>query len=42
MGKGVSKAVNNVNNILSELRKGWDPVRQNDIDNHMIKVVDGT
>ena len=42
MGKGVSKVVNNVNNILFSALKGWDPVRQNDIDNHMIKVVDGT
>ena len=42
MGKGVSKAVSNVNNILSAALKGWDPVKQTDIDNHMIKVVDGT
>lgn len=42
MGKGVSKAVSNVNNILSGALTGWDPVKQTDIDNHMIKVVDGT
>ena len=40
--KGVSKAVNNVNNILSAALKGWDPVKQTDIDNHMIRTVDGT
>ena len=42
MGKGVSKAVNNVNTILSPALKGWDPTKQTDIDNHMVKVVDGT
>jgi len=42
MGKGVSKAVNNVNNVLSAALKGWDPTKQTDIDNQMIKVVDGT
>lgn len=42
MGKGVLKAVNNVNTALNAALKGWDPVKQTDIDNHMIKVVDGT
>lgn len=42
MGKGVSQAVNNVNNHLSKALKGWDPVKQTEIDYHMIKVVDGT
>lgn len=42
MGKGVSKAVNNVNNIISAALKGWDPVKQTEIDNHMVKQLDGT
>ena len=42
MGKGVLKAVNNVNTIISPALKGWDPVKQADIDNHMIKSLDGT
>jgi len=42
LGKGVSKAVNNVNQHLSPALKGWDPTRQTDIDYHMIKKVDGT
>lgn len=42
MGKGVFQAVKNVNNELSAALKGWDPVNQTDIDNHMIKTVDGT
>lgn len=37
MGKGVSKAVNNVINVISPALKGWDPVRQTDIDNLMVK-----
>lgn len=28
MGKGVSKAVNNVVDIISPALKGWDPVKQ--------------
>jgi enolase len=42
MGKGVSKAVNNVLNVISPALKGWDPVRQVDIDNLMVKELDGT
>ncbi len=42
MGKGVLKAVNNVNTIISPALKGWDPVKQTEIDNHMIKNLDGT
>ena len=37
MGKGVSKAVNNVVSVISPALKGWDPVRQVDIDNLMVK-----
>eukprot|EP00919_Chromeraceae_sp_WS-2016_P015243 GHVR01035922.1.p1 GENE.GHVR01035922.1~~GHVR01035922.1.p1 ORF type:complete len:100 (-),score=12.10 GHVR01035922.1:1098-1397(-) len=28
LGKGVSKAVNNVNTVISSALKGWDPVKQ--------------
>ena len=42
MGKGVSKAVNNVNDIISPALKGWDPVNQTGIDDHMIHKLDGT
>ena len=42
MGKGVSKAVSNVNDIISPALRGWDPVKQTDIDNHMVKDLDGT
>lgn len=42
MGKGVLKAVSNVNGPLNSALKGWDPVQQTKIDEHMIKVVDGT
>jgi len=42
MGKGVSKAVGNVNNIIAPALKGWDPVKQTEIDNYMVKDLDGT
>ncbi len=42
MGKGVSKAVANVLNVISPALKGWDPVKQTDIDNLMVKELDGT
>jgi enolase len=42
MGKGVSKAVGNVNTIIGPALKGWDPVKQVEIDNHMIRDLDGT
>jgi len=41
MGKGVLKAVNNVNAIISEKVKGMDPAEQKEIDSLMIKL-DGT
>lgn len=41
LGKGVLKAVNNVNKKIAPLLKGMDPVKQKDIDKKMIKA-DGT
>ncbi|CAM5998788.1 unnamed protein product [Sphagnum balticum] len=42
LGKGVSKAVTNVNDILSPALKGWDPVKQTEIDDYLVKEIDGT
>lgn len=42
LGKGVSKAVNNVNTVLAEGLKGWDPVDQSGIDRHMVEKLDGS
>lgn len=42
LGKGVSKAVNNVNDVISKSLKGKDPTNQTEIDNFMIKDLDGT
>lgn len=36
MGKGVSKAVNNVNTIINDALKGWDPTKQREIDKFMV------
>jgi enolase len=41
-GKGVSKAVDNINKIIAPALKGKNPVEQADIDNYMIKELDGT
>ncbi|MGL5207514.1 MAG: phosphopyruvate hydratase, partial [Acidaminococcaceae bacterium] len=41
MGKGVSKAVDNVNDIIAEALIGLDPVRQVEIDNMLLRL-DGT
>ena len=41
MGKGVSKAVDNVNDIIAEALIGLDPIRQIEIDNMLIRL-DGT
>ncbi len=41
MGKGVLKAVNNVNNIIAKKLKGMDASKQQEIDNLMIQL-DGT
>lgn len=42
MGKGVSKAVNNVNKILSPALVGRDVTKQSEIDNYMVRELDGT
>lgn len=42
LGKGVSKAVNNVNNTIAQALKGKDPANQTEIDNFMIRELDGT
>jgi enolase len=42
MGKGVSKAVANVNNIIAPALKGKNPVEQAEIDNFMNTELDGT
>ena len=41
MGKGVSKAVDNVNDVIAEALIGLDPIRQVEIDNMLIRL-DGT
>lgn len=42
MGKGVSRAVNNVNKVLSPALVGRDPTKQVEIDNYMVRELDGT
>lgn len=42
MGKGVSKAVSNVNDIIAPKILGMDPVEQTKIDNFMVQELDGT
>nr|ABR16178.1 unknown [Picea sitchensis] len=42
MGKGVSKAVENVNKIIGPALIGKDPVDQTGIDNFMVQELDGT
>uniref|UniRef100_A0A2P2MG80 phosphopyruvate hydratase n=1 Tax=Rhizophora mucronata TaxID=61149 RepID=A0A2P2MG80_RHIMU len=42
LGKGVSKAVNNVNTIISPALVGKDPTDQTAIDNFMVQQLDGT
>lgn len=42
MGRGVSKAVDNVNDIIGPGIIGRDPTKQQEIDDHMVKVLDGT
>lgn len=38
LGKGVLKAVENVNNIIAPELKGWDAVEQEKIDRHLIQM----
>ncbi|KAI5080056.1 hypothetical protein GOP47_0005535 [Adiantum capillus-veneris] len=42
LGKGVSKAVNNVNQIIGPALVGKDPTNQKEIDNFMVHELDGT
>jgi len=42
LGKGVSKAVNNVNSIIAPALIGMDPTQQQAIDDKMINDLDGT
>ncbi|GMI96630.1 LOW EXPRESSION OF OSMOTICALLY RESPONSIVE GENES 2, enolase 2 [Hibiscus trionum] len=42
LGKGVSKAVANVNSIIGPALIGKDPTKQTDIDNFMVQQLDGT
>ncbi|XP_068336639.1 enolase 2-like [Pyrus communis] len=42
LGKGVSKAVNNVNTIIGPALIGKDPSEQTAIDNFMVQQIDGT
>ncbi|RAL44569.1 hypothetical protein DM860_003328 [Cuscuta australis] len=42
LGKGVSKAVNNVNSIIAPALIGKDPTDQTGIDNFMVQQLDGT
>eukprot|EP00735_Rhodelphis_limneticus_P008816 TRINITY_DN229_c0_g1::TRINITY_DN229_c0_g1_i1::g.1678::m.1678 TRINITY_DN229_c0_g1::TRINITY_DN229_c0_g1_i1::g.1678 ORF type:complete len:507 (+),score=220.15,sp/P26300/ENO_SOLLC/78.64/0.0,Enolase_C/PF00113.17/4.7e-157,Enolase_N/PF03952.11/4.8e-54,Enolase_N/PF03952.11/3.7e+03,MAAL_C/PF07476.6/9.3e+02,MAAL_C/PF07476.6/2.2e-06,MR_MLE_C/PF13378.1/0.00031 TRINITY_DN229_c0_g1_i1:56-1522(+) len=42
MGKGVSKAVSNVNDIIAPALLGKDPTKQQEIDDIMVKELDGT
>ncbi|MED6185108.1 phosphopyruvate hydratase eno2 [Stylosanthes scabra] len=42
LGKGVSKAVNNVNTIIAPALIGKDPTKQTEIDNLMVQQLDGT
>ncbi|XP_076949980.1 enolase-like [Bidens hawaiensis] len=42
LGKGVSKAVANVNNVIAPAIVGKDPADQTGIDNYMVQELDGT
>ncbi|XP_030947137.1 enolase-like [Quercus lobata] len=42
LGKGVSKAVENVNKIIGPALLGKDPTEQTKIDNYMVQELDGT
>lgn len=42
LGKGVSKAVNNVNSVIAPALIGKDPTDQTGIDNYMVQQLDGT
>lgn len=42
LGKGVLKAVNNVQNIIGPKLKGFNPLEQKKIDEYMVQSLDGT
>jgi enolase len=42
MGKGVSKAVANVNDVIGPALVGKDPANQEEIDRYMVETLDGT
>merc|ERR1719321_1819830 len=42
LGKGVMKAVANVNNIIGPKLVGWDVTKQTQIDKLMVETLDGT
>ncbi|KAG2384913.1 Enolase protein [Vigna angularis] len=42
LGKGVSKAVENVNKIIAPALLGKDPTKQTELDNYMVQQLDGT
>lgn len=42
LGKGVLKAVDNINTVLADELIGWEVTDQNGIDNYMVKELDGT
>ncbi|XP_075109210.1 enolase-like [Nicotiana tabacum] len=42
LGKGVSKAVNNVNSIIGPALVGKDPTDQTGLENYMVHQLDGT
>ncbi|KAI6697947.1 hypothetical protein NL676_018066 [Syzygium grande] len=42
LGKGVSKAVENINSIIGPALVGKDPTEQTEIDNFMVQQLDGT
>jgi len=42
MGKGVSKAVANINTIIGPELKGMDPTKQKEIDDKMVQELDGS
>ncbi|VAI12271.1 unnamed protein product [Triticum turgidum subsp. durum] len=42
LGKGVSKAVDNVNSIIAPALIGKDPTAQTELDNYMVQQLDGT
>uniref|UniRef100_A0A453JGB8 phosphopyruvate hydratase n=1 Tax=Aegilops tauschii subsp. strangulata TaxID=200361 RepID=A0A453JGB8_AEGTS len=42
LGKGVSKAVDNVNSIIAPALIGKDPTAQTELDNFMVQQLDGT